>query len=192
MYQVPNYTKTVSMRLSEVLADIGIDERMTLKRRRTWLLRESLRNINDQLLDENSMLTYFFGSQSEGTTTIGIKSDIDQLVYDKTYTVIQDWSDWIPGVPNLLMIQDNSVSPGYCLLQRLRDDVPLSTDGDSNQFFFKDRTGKLFLKNSVVYFFNRDSEIHGPAGLLQGQPGYKDIDKPPTKENTPLFSNKNE
>jgi hypothetical protein len=26
MYQVPNYTQTVSMRLSEVLADIGAEE----------------------------------------------------------------------------------------------------------------------------------------------------------------------
>ncbi|XP_060597767.1 uncharacterized protein LOC132751597 [Ruditapes philippinarum] len=75
------------------------------------------------------------------------------------------------------MIQDQSVSPGYCLLQPLRNDVPLPANGYSNQYFFKDRTGKLFLKNSVVYIINRDSEIHGPAGTHQGQPGFKDIDK---------------
>ncbi|XP_060563442.1 uncharacterized protein LOC132722875 [Ruditapes philippinarum] len=177
MYQVPNYTQIVSMTLSEVLADIGVDERMILKRRRTWLLIESLWNINNQILDEKAVLMHIFGSQSEGTTTNEMDSDIDQLAYNKTINVIQDWSDWIPGVLNLLMIQDNSVSPGYCLLQRLRDDVPLSANGDSDQYFFKDRTGKLFLKNSVVYICNSDSEIHGPAGVLKGQPGYKDLDK---------------
>ncbi|XP_060563433.1 uncharacterized protein LOC132722866 [Ruditapes philippinarum] len=177
MYQVPNYTQTVSMRLSEVLADIGVDERMILKRRRTWLLRESLININDQLLDKNSILTHIFGSQSEGTTTIGMQSDLDQLIYNKTFNVIQDWSDWIPGVGNLLMIQDNSVSPGYCLLQCLRVDVPLSANGDSDQYFFKDRTGKLFFTNSIVNICNRDREIHGPAGILKGQSGYNDLDK---------------
>ncbi|XP_060597763.1 uncharacterized protein LOC132751594 [Ruditapes philippinarum] len=177
MYQVPNYTQTVSIRLSEVLADIGVDERMILKTRRTWLLKESLHNINYQLLDKDSTLKYIFGSQSEGTTTLEMESDIDQLVNIKTFTVIQDWNDWTPGVHNLLMIEDNSVSPGYCLLQCPVNDVPLSADGDSDQFFFQDRTGKLFVKNSLVYMFYNDSEIHGPAGTYQGQPGYKDLDK---------------
>ncbi|XP_060555623.1 uncharacterized protein LOC132716375 [Ruditapes philippinarum] len=177
MYQVPNYTQTVSMKLSEVLADIGIDERIILKTRRTWLLRESLWSINHQLLDENGMLTHIFGSQSEGTTTLEMQSDIDQLLYSKISTVIQDWSDWIPGVRNLLMIQDNSVSPGYCLLHCLRNDVPLSANDDTYQFVFKDRTGKLFLKNSLASFIFNACEIHGPANVDQGQPGYCDRDE---------------
>jgi hypothetical protein len=75
------------------------------------------------------------------------------------------------------MIQDNSVSPGYCLLQVLRSAVPLPADGESSQYFFKDRTGKLLFKNSIVSIFNRDRfEMHGPAGVHQGQPGYYDKD----------------
>jgi hypothetical protein len=45
------------------------------------------------------------------------------------------------------MIKDNSVSPGYCLLQMLRHDVPLPTDGESDQYFFRDRTGKILPKH---------------------------------------------
>ncbi|XP_060605559.1 uncharacterized protein LOC132758060 [Ruditapes philippinarum] len=156
MYRVPNYTQTVSMKLSEVLADIGIDERIVMKRRRTWLLNESIININYQLRVENN-LTHILGSQSEGTTTIGIDSDIDKLICYKTLPVTQDWSDWIPGENNLLMIQDNSVSPGYCLLQVLRDDAPLPLDepldDESDQYFFKDRTGKILFQKfySILY-----------------------------------------
>ncbi|XP_060576581.1 uncharacterized protein LOC132733873 [Ruditapes philippinarum] len=177
MYQVPDYNQTVSMKLSEVLADIGVDERIVMKTRRSWLLIESITNITYQLRDGNC-LTYFFGSQSEGTTTKGMQSDLDQLYCNKALPMIQDWSDWIPGLYNLLMIQDNSVSPGYCLLQVLRPDAPLPFDGESDQFLFKDRTGKLFLKNYIVHvtLLNIKREIHGPAGVLQRHPGYFDND----------------
>ncbi|XP_060581900.1 uncharacterized protein LOC132738421 [Ruditapes philippinarum] len=176
MYQVPDYNQTVSMKLSEVLADIGVDERIVMKRRRTLLLTESIANITNQLLDNRNASVYVFGSQSEGTTTTGMQSDLDQLICSKAFPVIQDWSDWIPGLYNLLMIQDNSVSPGYCLLQLLRKDAPLPLDGESDQFFFKDRTGKLLLKHFIVSAFNINREIHGPAGVIQGQPGYCDKD----------------
>ncbi|XP_060555436.1 uncharacterized protein LOC132716227 [Ruditapes philippinarum] len=177
MYQVPNYTQTVSMKLSEVLADIGVDERIVMKKRRKWLLMESMININDQLLGVIDKLTFFFGSQSECTTTDGMGSDLDQLVCSKGYPVIQDWSDWLPGLNNFLMIQDNSVSPGYCLLQFLRSDAPLPVDGEANQCFFMDRTGKLLLKNSLVSITNRNGlELHGPAQARKGQRGYPDID----------------
>ncbi|XP_060574016.1 uncharacterized protein LOC132731778 [Ruditapes philippinarum] len=177
MYQVPNYTETVSMKLSEVLADIGVDERIVMKRRKAWLLRESIRNINHQLFD-TKIISYYFGSQSEGTTTEGINSDIDQVLCPKNIPVIQDWSDWMPNVfINLLTIQDNSVSPGYCLLQALRHDAPLPINGESDQILFKDRTGKLLLKNSIVSILTRfGSETHGPARANSGRLGLSDSD----------------
>ncbi|XP_060565909.1 uncharacterized protein LOC132724941 [Ruditapes philippinarum] len=176
MYQVPNYTETVSMKLSEVLADIGVDERIVMKKRRTWLLVESIHNLNYQLLDKK-LKGYIFGSQSECTTTIGMKSDIDHLICLKIFPAIQDWSDWIPGVHNHLMIQDNSISPGYCLLQVLKPDAPLPADGEFDQDLFKEITGKLFLKNSIISSVNTDGlELHGPAYAQQGQQGYSDKD----------------
>ncbi|XP_060593519.1 uncharacterized protein LOC132747994 [Ruditapes philippinarum] len=177
MYQEPNYTQTVSMRLSEVLADIGVDERMVLKRRRAWLLREAILNVNNQLWNENSFILYFFGSQLERTTTLKMGSDTDHLYCLNNFNVMQDWSEWIPCVHNLLMIQDNSVSPGYCLLQMLRRDAPLPLDGVSNQDFVRDRTGKLLLKHSILLNGYVDkSKFHGPARVDQGSHGNCDRD----------------
>ncbi|XP_060589856.1 uncharacterized protein LOC132745038 [Ruditapes philippinarum] len=178
MYQEPNYTETVSMRLSEVLADIGVDERIVLKRRRTWLLTESLKHVNNQLWEKDKSMLYYFGSQSEGTTTIGMESDTDALYCLNDFPVIQDWCEWIHGVPNLLMIQDNFVSPGYCLLQALRHDAPLPIDNESNQYFFRDRTGKLLLKQSIISGdeYLDTLELHGPARVQPGSHGYCDTD----------------
>jgi hypothetical protein len=76
------------------------------------------------------------------------------------------------------MIQDNSVSPGYCLLQGLRPDAPLPAERESNQSFFRDRTGKCLLKQSFISggYFDTLS-LHGPAIVEQGSPGYRDEDR---------------
>ncbi|XP_060578200.1 uncharacterized protein LOC132735278 [Ruditapes philippinarum] len=177
MYQVPNYTRTVSMRLSEVLSDIGVDERIVMKRRRAWLLTETIENVNNQLWNKYTHMLYYFGSQSEGTTTIGINSDTDELYCLNHIPVIQDWCEWIPGLPNLLMIQDDSVSPGYCLLQLLQRDAPLPADGESKQSFFKDRPGKVLLKQSFMSDDNLAKlKSHGPARVDQGSHGCSDRD----------------
>ncbi|XP_060563539.1 uncharacterized protein LOC132722932 [Ruditapes philippinarum] len=177
MYQGPNYTETVSMRLSEVLSDIGVDERIVLKRRRTMLLKESIENVIYKIHKNSVFTVNYFGSQSEGTTTIGIESDIDLLYCFNDIPVIQDWCKWIPGVHNYLMIQDNFVSPGYCLLQVLRPDAPLPADRESNQYYFRDRTGKILLKQSIVSVGYFDKlPLHGPARVEQGPNGYLDAD----------------
>ncbi|XP_060554426.1 uncharacterized protein LOC132715439 [Ruditapes philippinarum] len=177
MYQVPNYTENVSMRLSEVLADIGVDERIVLKRRRAWLLKESMINVNHQLWNKNSLTDYYFGSRSEGTTTIGLESDADILLCYNNHPVIQNWCEWIPGIPHLLMIQDNSVSPGYCLLQLLQRDAPLPAVGEFNRYFFRDKTGKLLLKQSFFSGGNIDKlSLHGPARVDKGSHCFCDMD----------------
>ncbi|XP_053395466.1 uncharacterized protein LOC123523847 [Mercenaria mercenaria] len=179
MFQQPGYMENVSLRLSEVLADTGVDERIVQKRRRTWLLRESMLTISIQLRDGNAS-EYFLGSQSEGTTTLGLDSDFDRLICINDINVIQDWADWEPGKPNYLMIQDETVSSGYCLLQRLRDDAPLPANNVHNKNHLRDRTGRILLKNKIMSAIGDDviegGVRHGPAYAQQGQPGFKDID----------------
>ncbi|XP_060561380.1 uncharacterized protein LOC132721142 [Ruditapes philippinarum] len=163
------------MKLSEVLADIGVDERIVLKRRRTWLLTESIANIDNQSARDS--LIFNFGSQSEGTTTPGMNSDLDTLACINVLPVIQDWSDWKLGVFNLLMTEDDSVSPGYCLLQVVRPDAPLPRYGESDGNFVKDKTGKLFYKNPLRSLCARYGiKIHGPAGEQKNRPGFLDKD----------------
>ncbi|XP_045157494.2 uncharacterized protein LOC123523840 [Mercenaria mercenaria] len=181
MFQQPGYMENVSLRLSEVLADIGVDERIVQKRRRTWLLAESMQTISLQQQDFNCS-AYFLGSQSEGTTTHGLDSDIDILICPNNLNVIQDWADWEPGVCNYLMIQDETVSSGYCLLQLLRDDAPLPYNDVPVQHHFRDRTGRILLKNTLMTAAVAAADVwergvmHGPAYAEQGKPGFIDYD----------------
>ncbi|XP_053405309.1 uncharacterized protein LOC128558940 [Mercenaria mercenaria] len=180
MFQAPDYTETVSVRLSEVLADIGVDERIVLKRRRTCLLNELMNNSVFQLQDRK-YTTYYLGSQSEGTTTLGLESDTDCLICKNNFNIVQDWSGWQPGVHNLLMIQDDTVSPGYCLLQRLRDDAPLPHNDVPNEHF----TGRILVSNTIMSEslranYLRSGGVHnGPAFTQLGQPGIAEVDYVP-------------
>ncbi|XP_045194462.2 uncharacterized protein LOC123550086 [Mercenaria mercenaria] len=180
MSQDPDYYRTVSLKLSEVLCDIGVNERMLLKRRRVYLLMETTFTSTQRLLREN-IFTFQFGSRSEGSTTIGLHSDIDTLICVRTLIVIQNWSEWQLGRHNLLMIQDETTSPGYCILQMLRDDEPLPIS-ISIPDHITDRTytvirGKVLMKNTCF----RDiplagSVVNGPASSRQGSPCYADQD----------------
>ncbi|XP_053390710.1 uncharacterized protein LOC128553551 [Mercenaria mercenaria] len=179
MFQAPEYTRTVSMRLSEVLADIGVDERIVLKRRRAYLLRESMLTKSDQVLDEN-ISNYYFGSQSEGSTTLGLHSDEDLVICFDQINLIQDWADWEPGKMNSLMILDETVSHGYCMLQHLRYDAPLPYNDVPSEHFYKDRIGRILEKNTIISTAAaevfEDGEKHGPAYTRDGVNGFIETD----------------
>ncbi|XP_060603404.1 uncharacterized protein LOC132756363 [Ruditapes philippinarum] len=183
MFQAPDYSEeAVSMKLSEVLADIGVDTRMVLKRRRSMLLLQSIFMQCSRLCFIKKHITcpYMMGSQAEGTTTLGLNSDTDNIYCLDMYHVIQDWSDWQPGVINLLMIQDRSVSPGYCRLQLLRHDSPLpmryykcKSKNSPCTIYRRDRYGRVLLKNSLICHNvmyrgpHERPERHGPAFTLE-------------------------
>ncbi|XP_045195612.2 uncharacterized protein LOC123551043 [Mercenaria mercenaria] len=178
MFQAPDYIESVSVKLSEVLSDIGVDERIVLKRRRGALLAESMATRSLQLQDCNDT-TYYFGSQSEGTTTLDLHSDTDRLYCFNDFNVIQDRSDWKPGVQICLMIQDDTVSPGYCLLQPLRKDTPHPYHTVPNKNF-SERKGKILIKNKVISemadIIENGGTRHGPAHTLQKQTGMNYVD----------------
>ncbi|XP_045169933.2 uncharacterized protein LOC123532538 [Mercenaria mercenaria] len=126
MFQAADNSHNASLKLSEVFSDIGVSERLVMKRRRMVLLNETMATISYRLLGSN-LSSYSFGSQSEGSTSIGLHSDTDTLVCNKAYHLIQDSRDWQPDRMNLLMFQDGTTSPGYCLLQYLITNDPLAT-----------------------------------------------------------------
>ncbi|XP_045211560.2 uncharacterized protein LOC123563057 [Mercenaria mercenaria] len=118
-----------------------------------------------------------FGSTSEGTTTVGLNQDADFLSCDHDFNVIQDYAEWELGFRNLLMIQDNTTSPGYCLLQKIRDDVPLPATHVQNECFVKDASGRVLLKNTLYRDILPASHIqHGPSLAVQGRPETADTD----------------
>jgi hypothetical protein len=54
--------------MSQVMDGIGVNEKIVMKRRRSWLLNESLFTITQQL-HGNDVNVFTFGSQIEVTTT---------------------------------------------------------------------------------------------------------------------------
>ncbi|KAH3833099.1 hypothetical protein DPMN_106400 [Dreissena polymorpha] len=67
------YLEELSLALSNVMEDIGISQSMITFRRIACWLQESYNSFQDR--------RYIFGSQSEGSTTLGLNSDFDQLIY---------------------------------------------------------------------------------------------------------------
>ncbi|XP_045216597.2 uncharacterized protein LOC123566501 [Mercenaria mercenaria] len=179
MFHTPDHYHNISMRLSEVLGDIGDNEKMLLKRRRAAVLDEISKTIIHRAR-KYQMTIYNFGSWSEGTTTPGLRSDADQLFTMDDYNVIQDWSEWTLGKHNYLMIQNETTPPGYCHLQRLRPDAPLPDTHEYNNHYVKDTSGRILFKNTIL-----DHMIHqlatgrqqrqGPS-LARTQPGIADSD----------------
>ncbi|XP_060586910.1 uncharacterized protein LOC132742485 [Ruditapes philippinarum] len=176
MSRIPDYAHNLSLRMSQVMDGIGVNEKIVMKRRRSMLLNESLITITHRLLG-NDVNIFLFGSQIEGTTTPGLQSDADCLISLNTYNVIQDWSEWEYGKHNLLMIQDEYVSPGYGLLQELRDDALLPRVVEIGDHSYRDRMGRILLKNTKFNFVGNNAFMrHGPAHSPQDVPGINDHD----------------
>ncbi|XP_060568762.1 uncharacterized protein LOC132727342 [Ruditapes philippinarum] len=175
MFQSPEYSNILSLKLSEVLEDVGVNEEMVMKRRRVHMLAENIHTVSLKSICENRTV-YNFGSQSEGTTTIGLNSDTDILLLDYDYNVIQDWAEWKQNKINLLMIQDEDVTPGYCFLQLLRSDEPLFETIIPDQDYIRDNKGKILLKNTSLTAAGDDAVRHGPSNSILGKEGYNDID----------------
>ncbi|XP_052818092.1 uncharacterized protein LOC128244116 [Mya arenaria] len=143
--------RMMSMRLSRVLEAIGVNRYMMDRRRRTWLVRETMATISSQIKNIN-YITYHIGSQTEGTTTNGMESDIDILICLKNVPVILDWSDWQQGRPHLLVVKTGETPPQHCCLQRLGQDQPLP----ETQVVFPsdviDSEGRVLHTNSLIEY----------------------------------------
>jgi hypothetical protein len=89
--------------MSQMMDEIGVNEKTVIIRRKYRLLLEALGMLSIQIAGIDRK-TYCFGSDIEGTSTPGLKSDFDFLFTENGYNVIQDLSDWEDGKQNFLMI----------------------------------------------------------------------------------------
>ncbi|XP_052769536.1 uncharacterized protein LOC128209523 [Mya arenaria] len=106
-----------SLRLSRVLEDIGVSEWMITKRRKMWLMAETLCDTAFCNILGVDAFFHHFGSQSEGSTTPGMTSDVDMLAYTDECCVIQDWSEWQPQKINHLVFKNERIPPQHCYIQ---------------------------------------------------------------------------
>ncbi|WAR20060.1 hypothetical protein MAR_001898 [Mya arenaria] len=103
MEDLPEFYPSMSLRLSRALSDIGVNSWMVKRRRRTFLMLEVGRTIGEKQ-EGRDVTTFHFGSQSEGTTTPGLNSDVDELVCFNKINIMASWSEWKFGRINYLMV----------------------------------------------------------------------------------------
>ena len=116
--QVPAYYKPLSLRLFSVLDDIGASEEARKVRMESQVTREILRTVNWQ----PEVSVYHFGSQADGTTTEGMKSDTDVVYILNNLPIVTDPQEHSLGT-SLVVIQDATTPAGYCKLQLVQDGV---------------------------------------------------------------------
>ncbi|XP_053403337.1 uncharacterized protein LOC128558384 [Mercenaria mercenaria] len=151
-----------SLRLSYVLDFIGVNETTVMMRRRTGLILESLGTLQPYVINDGNSTTFKFGSQTEGTTTLGLNSDCDTLMCDNRYNIIQVSGQWEQGKRNLMMLRDN-VAPGYCRLQLFKSDIPEACEDLPDDNFEYDDEGRVLMKNTRVCSLLPGEIRHGPS-----------------------------
>ncbi|XP_060587239.1 uncharacterized protein LOC132742783 [Ruditapes philippinarum] len=139
MHQDPDYCRYISMKMSAVLHDIGINEESIQKRRSARLKSESMLNAITLLINDDASI-YIFGSQSECSIPLLMQSDVDYLSCNNKINLVQTSGQWKPRKYNILVIQDDSTSPGYCLLQDLNE----TSDKDFETILFEKEMRKIF------------------------------------------------
>ncbi|KAH3815884.1 hypothetical protein DPMN_144420 [Dreissena polymorpha] len=155
--------------MSELLDDSGAGKDTVIERRRTYVWKERMEMLNNQLLGTN-MNCFHFGSQSEGTTIPGLQSDVDFLTSynnDNIMTVVEDWK---AGMRNYLMLHGDSTDPQQYLLQVFTVDTPEPETNLYYDVFVLNDSGQVLLnagrhKQDIEHQFTVIGEAtkHGPS-----------------------------
>ncbi|XP_052239720.1 uncharacterized protein LOC127850612 isoform X4 [Dreissena polymorpha] len=153
--QIPEHFAELSFRMFDALDDSGAGKETVLERRRTFLRREHIEKIAFQL-QGNNIECFHFGSQSEGTTTPGLQSDIDFLLSYNKCNIMTVWEDWRTGMYNLLMLHDNTTPPQQYLLQVIQDYTPEPVTSLTDDCFVRKDSGQILFsaerwKNNIAY-----------------------------------------
>ncbi|XP_052776032.1 uncharacterized protein LOC128213950 [Mya arenaria] len=165
MENPPDFYRIMSLRLSRALSDIGVNRWMVRRRRRTFLMIEA----NDTIIGKLrgcDFTSFYFGSQSEGTTTPGLNSDIDTLTCINDTNIMSSWSEWEAGKDNMLMVKEETCSPQHYLLQVIRHDSPEPFIHSSDVFHVVDSKGR------VLYVNTHDGIIAKNLAIANNMPHY--------------------
>lgn len=148
MCSFPSFYSKVSVCLSELLDALGLDMETVMKKRNVYLLTEQMWTDMSTRYD---VTFYHFGSQTEGTTTQGLNSDLDSLACFNVANVVDDLEHWKKDRLNLLMEMNEKTAPGYCRLHCLKNNKAefdaVRNITDSNNLFDGDHT---YLKNTYI------------------------------------------
>ena len=98
----------------------------------------------------NNKTCIHFGSQSEGTTTPGLQSDIDTLVTKNDVNIMYTMDDWKQGSINYLMVRDVTTAAQHYMLQAIGSDLPLPVIYTDDPYHETDSQGRVLLSNLCV------------------------------------------
>ena len=132
-----------------MLDEIGAGERTVMERRETYLLRERMMTIAGQHRGGIGEC-FYFGSQSEGTTTPGLNSDIDLLISHTDLNIMTDWRDWEAGMDNLLMLHDDITPPQQYLLKIISKYTPGPVTSIYDERCVRKDSGQILLSSERV------------------------------------------
>ena len=96
MFRIPAFFPFLSVLLCRRLDAIGANSLVFDRRREAFLHQEAMWTVENTARGIDCVY-YHFGSQSEGTTTPGLQSDIDMLISPNGVNIMLRWSDWIGG-----------------------------------------------------------------------------------------------
>ncbi|KAL3859415.1 hypothetical protein ACJMK2_009638 [Sinanodonta woodiana] len=159
--EVPDYYSDVSLRLMKVLDSTELTEKMRWKRIEMYTQLEELWTV---MRSEVTLKKHIFGSQAEGTTTSGLRSDIDIVSLYMPYTAIDNLQSWEPDSSAALMIMDDTTPPGYVKLQQVYANIPFPIYNLETDQLVVDTHGRSCLYNNSRHLKpGTFQELHGPA-----------------------------
>ena len=120
LQDLPDYYQPLSLKVYQVLEDIGVNTELRQLRMDDCITQEIFSNTCHQPF----MTSCIFGSSYEGTTTLGMDSDVDVVGVLNDLPVVTDPADH-PDGNCLLLVQDQTTPSGYCKLQLVHNGIPL-------------------------------------------------------------------
>ena len=165
LFRVPAFFLHLSELLYHVLERVGVNAWVVERRRHTFRHREAMMDVEDNLTGLDTT-TFYFGSQSEGTTTPGLQSDTDILFTRNNVNIMYTWADWQQRKTNYLMVRNEDTPPQHYMLQWIRSDAPRPVTYTNDPDYVTDFQGRVFYSNVAIV--RRWATLYGDKHLRRG------------------------
>ncbi|KAL4218379.1 hypothetical protein ACF0H5_023116 [Mactra antiquata] len=166
----------LSLKINEVLNHVGVNKKIIQLRRNCFLEAECFCTVYHRTRPLCvSEETFYFGSQMEGTTTIGLRSDFDSAHMLDKVVVLTNSHDADVSEDMYTFCMDKFTNRGYCCLR----DVSFGKNSKiskslSPKFKPHHKHNTSYLKNSYQLddkFNGKNTEREGPARYYQTPDG---------------------
>ncbi|KAL3855641.1 hypothetical protein ACJMK2_014848 [Sinanodonta woodiana] len=152
----PVYYNDVSLRLFNVLDNVGLREDIRWKRISMMFQRDEIEFVCSEHFHHT------FGSQAEATTTPGLQADIDIATCIPEIVVLQRIPWLQTSKVTYIMVSDESTPPGYVKLQALDSNSSIPVFNAQFERHSLDSSGRSVLCSHNFCSLS-ESERHGPA-----------------------------